>query len=96
MGTLTRFLLLVNSHIVFRGVLLMAKLEEVLNWPSVAELCRRTGVCQNTAYNWLWTRKVEAIQVLGSWRINPKDIERIRIQRAERAAKKARMGNGHE
>ena len=72
----------------------MAKLEEVLNWPTIRELCQRVGVCSNTGYNWVWRKQVEAIQVCGSWRVNPKDVERIRRQRAERAAKKESR-NGH-
>jgi hypothetical protein len=72
----------------------MANLEEMLRWPSVREMCQRAGVCSNTGYNWVWRKQVEAVQVFGSWRVNPRDVERVRQQRAERAAKKeSRNGN---
>lgn len=67
----------------------MAKLEELMTWPSIREMCQLTGVCQNSGYNWVWHKKVEAVQVFGAWRVNPKDVERIRQQREERRAKKA-------
>jgi len=67
----------------------MAKLEEVLTWPTIREMCQQASVCSNTGYNWVWRKRVEAIQVCGSWRINPRDVDRILRQRAKRAAKKA-------
>jgi hypothetical protein len=70
----------------------MAHLEEVLNWPSIGEMCKLAGVCSNTGYNWVWRKRVDAVQVFGSWRVNPRDVERVRRQRAERAAKK-KLGN---
>jgi hypothetical protein len=72
----------------FRRRFLMAKLEELLTWPSVGEMCQQAGVCSNTGYNWVWRKRVEAVQVFGSWRVNPQDVERVRRQRAERAARK--------
>lgn len=66
----------------------MAKLEEVLQWPSVREVCQQLGVCSNTGYNWVWKKKIEAIQIFGSWRMNPRDVERIRVEREKRAAAK--------
>ena len=80
--TVTQLLLIVKGHKERPG---MPKLEEVLQWPSVRELCQRLGVCSNTGYNWVWKRQVEAVQVLGSWRVNPRDIERIRLEREKRA-----------
>jgi len=67
----------------------MAKLEELMTWPSIREVCRLAGICQNTGYNWVWQKKVEAVQVFGAWRVNPRDLDRIRQQRDERKAKKA-------
>jgi len=57
-------------------------------------MCQRAEVCANTGYNWVWRKQVEAIQVCGSWRVNPRDVERLRQQRAEKRVKKeARNGN---
>lgn len=67
----------------------MARLEEVLNWPTVRQMCQQTDVSLNSGYAWVWKKQVEAIQVCGSWRINPRDVDRIRHQRDERRAKKA-------
>jgi predicted site-specific integrase-resolvase len=72
----------------------MAKLEDLMTWPSIREVCQLAGICQNTGYNWVWQKKVQAVQVFGAWRVNPKDVERIRQQRAERrATREARNGN---
>jgi len=72
----------------------MAKLEEVLSWPTVRQMCQQADVCLNSGYAWVWKKQVEAIQVCGSWRVNPRDVERIRLERAERRAKReGRNGN---
>jgi len=61
------------------------KLEDIANWPTVGAFTRSLGVCLNTGYAWVWSKKIDAVKVFGTWRVNPVDVERIRRERVARA-----------
>lgn len=60
------------------------RLNDVVAWPGVGEMCRYLGISLNRGYSLVWSGRLAAQKIGGQWRVSPKAIEKYAQERKSR------------
>jgi hypothetical protein len=60
------------------------QLSEILDWPSVLDMCRQLGCSVTYGYGLIWRGKIAAQKIGNVWRVSPQGIREYSLKRKSR------------